>query len=372
MPRPITLAGCALLVFTITAEMVMYFHRASDRAENSKETSSCRAAILRTAPAAQPEAVQRAHPPNGNPPGVLGRAAFDPEAELAAAMSEPDPQARKSRIQAALRTWSESAPDAAFQWACRQNANWREESVLAALSGAASHPERAIELAHMWTRENNGLSLERGAKIVRAWGTDSHYSLALALCRTEGKEAQENWTPLLFSIWASNKPEEALGALKEITDESLRANAQNAIIRAWPPSQFPALADFALSLPTGESRSNALTLAMERWGLQDPTALGAWLNERPDSDEFDAGMAFLATKTDGLNRPPSVALTWAEAIKNPSLRFSCVTHVVEEWRAIDPAAARSYVSQAAGLSPEERNQLLEKASETSKPAPELQ
>ena len=96
---------------------------------------------------------------------------------------------------------------------------------------------------------------------------------------------------------------------------------------------------------------------MDNWSLQDPAALGTWLNSLPAGPDFDAGVALMIAKTDGANRTPEQALLWVENIGDQSLRSAVLTRVLQEWQVQDPSAVRSYLAHADWLDETQRQKL---------------
>ena len=114
----------------------------------------------------------------------------------------------------------------------------------------------------------------------------------------------------------------------------------------------------ALALPPGKNHDEAFASAFECWMRTDPTAVTDWVLRLSDPHDFDQAAALLVIHTDTLQRPTSLALTWAEDLADPALRRLALAHVFREWSEQDRDAALRYVNTTSDLSAEERAALL--------------
>ena len=164
---------------------------------------------------------------------------------------------------------------------------------------------------------------------------------------------------IIFNRWAQCQPQEAVRALDAIADPSARSAAWQAAADGWNVNDPAGLAAYAYALPAGGDRDYALGEALSNWSLQDPAALGEWLNTVPRGSEYDGGVALMLSRSDGVNRPPELAMAWVENISDPVLRQKAFQRVITEWAQTDEAAARQYVAAAPWLEDSQRVKILD-------------
>lgn len=142
----------------------------------------------------------------------------------------------------------------------------------------------------------------------------------------------------------------------DLGDETEQARWLDACARLAPP---PLLAEHALRLPLGPTRTSLLDEAFKRWVLDSPIAFGRWAVEHlADDHSLDSSLARIIEHTDTVHRPTSAALAWVGLIHDPALRSRALEAVVREWAGTDPAAALRFAETAPNLSPDERVGLL--------------
>jgi hypothetical protein len=119
------------------------------------------------------------------------------------------------------------------------------------------------------------------------------------------------------------------------------------------------LAEHAIRMPASAERDALLAVALERWALDAPAALGEWAATHADNDRIvDGALAQIVEHTDALSRPTADALAWTRLIHDPALRLRALQAVVREWAARDPDAALHFAETAPELAHEQRATLL--------------
>ena len=119
----------------------------------------------------------------------------------------------------------------------------------------------------------------------------------------------------------------------------------------WSAVDPSRAADWALNLPTGNTRRESIRSVIERW-LEDagPNEAAQWLNEIPAHTDLDSSfqkVGFAMMEID-----PSAAMTWAESITDNNLRNVTTRLIAARWSQFDPGAARDYL-ESSGLPPVE-------------------
>jgi hypothetical protein len=190
------------------------------------------------------------------------------------------------------------------------------------------------------------------------------FQAALKLAGEAPSDLQADLMKIIFSRWAQSGLADALKSLNTISDPGLHGVALRAVFDGCGIVHSGDLAAYAFALPPGDDRDYALGTALSNWSLQDPAALGTWLNTLPRGNEYDYGVALMIQKTDGANRPPEIAVEWVESVTDPALKQDLLLRVLDEWAKNDSAAAQQYVSNAAWLDDSQRQQARERVSRT--------
>jgi hypothetical protein len=281
-----------------------------------------------------------------------------PFASIAAALQISNQQERFAALARILEEWSAHAPADALAWARQQSSDLRHTAIIDALIGMAAQPQIAVRLGSMLIRQEPDHADDYALALVQGLNDQRQFPLAIQFAESIPSNARPDWLASIFRSWGTSEPEGALQAL-DTMDPSSRDQIFHALIDGWSVSQPAQLAAYAVSMPAGQERSYALATAIDRWSLQDPTGMADWLAQIGPSPELDPAIAAMLTRSDGVNRPPSVAMSWAESITDPSLRFSTAGHVMAEWKQSDSVGARAYVQSAAWLTPAQRISLLQ-------------
>lgn len=287
----------------------------------------------------------------------LGRT--EPQRALALALAEGNWLARDQLRNAALRGWGSAAPDAAADWAMGQTLlGERMQCVSAVLAGAVEHPEEAMRVGLRLCAADPGPSGDYGHNLINAlvdkkgdYETATRFALAANMV-----DRQSYLLDSAFYQWAQHEPDRALEELSKITDPKIRSSALKGVIEGWADADAEKLADFAQTLPPGEDRSRALSVALPQWVAKDPEAALQWINRSDPSPDFDKGIAALAVLPSLLQNRPEMAMEMTDNIVDSAQRSLAKSNVFYRWAMRDPVAARTY---AVGLqNPEYREMLL--------------
>lgn len=286
--------------------------------------------------------------------------AQSPGRVVALAANETDSLFRERLLFAALRAWGEKNPQAAADWALAQDKEWRFKRMEAALTGAVAHPTVALEIGRKLLADDPNAGAAYATALVGALSRAGQFQAALQLASEPGvaEDVRHQWMDLTLRCWAEQQPQEALTALNSIQPEELRHALFQPLAIGWANHNPAELAKYASLLPASEARSFAFTQAMEQWLMRDPVSMAAWLNTLPVSAETDAAVALLMMRTDAVNRPIEVALSWVEQIHDLKLRNASLQHVLQEWAQTEPVAMREYLENVSWLTPAERQNVL--------------
>lgn len=124
-------------------------------------------------------------------------------------------------------------------------------------------------------------------------------------------------------------------------------------------------AEWAMSLPEGRARENALEESIRAWARIDPTATSEYLAAMPASEAKDSAVQDFARVI--VSEDPKSAVTWAASISDPERRERAMVRTAQEWFESDAAAASAW-AQTSGL-PEEAIQRISSPSERDRGGP---
>jgi hypothetical protein len=117
-----------------------------------------------------------------------------------------------------------------------------------------------------------------------------------------------------------------------------------------------AAAEWAMQLPEGKARAEALRVVAQVWSQRDVKGAAAWLEAMPAGGERDRAMKIYATTV--VVSDADVAAQWAMQVADPVLRQQTAETVYEGWRIQDPIAARAWLRELPGISESARGRIL--------------
>ncbi|MGC4071770.1 MAG: hypothetical protein QM760_04505 [Nibricoccus sp.] len=195
--------------------------------------------------------------------------------------------------------------------------------------------------------------LERVIALAQQGSLDA----ALALAERSPSETRTETLAIVFRIAAERSSEtarELAALLCETQPDALFAD----VLQSWARAQPSQVAEFALTLPQGETRSLAFFSALDPWLQRDPARAAGWIARLENSAERDAALCRWLLKTDPLHRPSAAAVQQALTITDSTLRVQATAHILNEWIVSDAAAARRFVETAPGFTGEQRTTLF--------------
>jgi hypothetical protein len=287
-------------------------------------------------------------------------AGHDPNRAMALALAEGNFRLRESLRNAVLKGWAESSLADAANWALALPEADRRSALEPVFAGAARDPDAAAELGARLCAQNPAMAGEYGQLLVAALTDAGAYGTAAKFAETDTSDNRATWLNASFYQWAAHQPEEALAAMQDIVDGQERSSAFQGLVSGWAESNPAGLATYAMHLPAGGDRDQALGEALPGWVARDPLAASQWMvsNFVPSAD-FDRGVASVAALPNLVGQQPEIAVGWAENITDPVLRSSTLRSVAQQWAGRDEGAARIFIASVPGLPAEDRAALLE-------------
>jgi hypothetical protein len=167
-------------------------------------------------------------------------------------------------------------------------------------------------------------------------------AIARQQLKAGGAQATKDWISRLLA--GGTVPADSLaGTAGEVADRLARADPKAAT--TW-----------AMSLPEGESRNNAMEESIRQWGRSDPTAASEYLTRMPASDAKDRAVQDFSRVIAA--EDPKSAVTWAASIADPGRRERAVVRAAQEWHQKDPQAALQWAATS-GLSAEAQQRVTQ-------------
>jgi RNA polymerase sigma factor (sigma-70 family) len=135
--------------------------------------------------------------------------------------------------------------------------------------------------------------------------------------------------------------------------EDNRARGAESIANAWAAQSPGQAAAWVNALPTGETRSSAMSAVVANWAAKDARGAAEWVSSLPGTDrERSAGSLVMALA----EKHQREALDWIMTISDADERHRIAARTAGQLSLRDPAAARQWI-EAAPLTPELREQL---------------
>ncbi|HWB01485.1 MAG TPA: hypothetical protein VG796_00585 [Verrucomicrobiales bacterium] len=263
---------------------------------------------------------------------IAGQLAGDnPAAALAWAEALETPGARKQSIENVMQTWGrDNGPEAIVRAQAFTDPATKKSALSAVINSWADvDPDAVLKWAQTASGEAREMALLRGS--IRKAGDDPASSAAVVDSLIAGNNGGEK-TPSRFVDAASD------------------------VARNWFSQDTAAASAWALQLPEGDARDNAVRVIAEAWTSLDAVAASQWVQQLPPG----RGRDFAAQRlSEGIaDSDPESAFTWASSIGDDSKRDDAVRRAAQTWHNVDENAALAAVMQAR-ISDNVRKSLLE-------------
>ena len=122
------------------------------------------------------------------------------------------------------------------------------------------------------------------------------------------------------------------------------ANAANHTASDWCGRDANGAAAWAVSLPDGKVREQAIAGVARQWAEFDTVAASEWISQLsagPDRDMATAPLVHQIASTD-----PEAALAWASSVTDADQQVNLLTSTLTAWKNFNPAAARNALDQS--------------------------
>ena len=223
-----------------------------------------------------------------------------------------------------VNLWSSSDPEATGAWIMQQASPQVRRDALRQLAGnwVSRDPGAAIEYGQ--TIADPGLRNGFVESAMQRFTSMDPVSAANWLSSNAAKPHASSLIGNVSSRWAAFDPNSAAGWATSIADATLRNKAVSAVSRSW--------------------------------GETDPTKAAQWINSLKDVQARDAATAAFSVELAKAN--PATAVQWASHISDPAKLSNSINQIVNNWKKIDPNAARSFVLSSTSMPANLRERLL--------------
>lgn len=205
-------------------------------------------------------------------------AANDPSRALALALAEKDDAQRDVLLQAVLRGWARTAPEAAADWAwSHQDAIEQGHAFSAIFNGTQQNPEAALRLANRLSTEHPEEAWSFGRYLVYSFAQAGHFAQAADFAATTHPDHRVDLLTAAYHPWGCQQPEKALQSASTLEDPLRQNAAFEAVIGGWAQTNPQSLTEAAYTFPEGHDRSIALVTGLRSWIEKDPASAEAWV-----------------------------------------------------------------------------------------------
>jgi hypothetical protein len=236
--------------------------------------------------------------------------------------------------------------------------------VRAGNSRYADNPEKSLPLAlALPPGQNRNRSI---TSVLTAWA-EIDPSATLAWINTQNDPAL---APAALAVQgallariARDEPATALAEWAALSDPSAKQAAIQPIVEAWGKTDPAAALQWAAAQETENSSSYFRGDLIHAWAKQDPEAALRWaeaatLKQTARGQHLYPGPLAALSGTWKEKSPRAPTADLYAKIKDPALRLETLTNHLREWRAKDPAAARTWLESQTALTPEQTAVLL--------------
>ena len=283
----------------------------------------------------------------------------DPDRAMKLALSEDSPRLQERFRQAVLKGWGSTDASKAANWALTLPMADRRQALVAVFSGAVEKPDEAALLGENLCRQLPVDAGDYGQLLISALTESGAFATAAHFAQKGDSDNRAAWLNSAYYQWAMRQPEQALKSFGAIIDPATRGTTFLGLAAGWAEANPAAVASYALRLPAGADRAEALGQMLAQWTTRDPLTASEWMlkNLTPSTD-LDGGVAAVASLPSLVSQRPEIAIGWAESIANPIKRSQTLTVVAQLWSQRDPEGARRYIDTSSSLSSDERAALL--------------
>jgi hypothetical protein len=246
------------------------------------------------------------------------KAVADPAGTLTWAATLDTEQARQAATRAAFETWSGHSPAEAAK-------------ALNGITDANLRRNATETLARTWASRSPAEAEQWAASLS---GDDRFTALSTVWNATAIDDPQRAARSLVTT---------AQQADSATAIDKLSASAAS-IASAWTGQNPSEAAAWALTLPDGKLREEALGKVAGEWARYDPEAVSVWINSLPQDRSRDYAIGQLVNQI--ASTDPTSAFTWASSMAAGEKQIEVLNSAAATWKNQDPDAARAAIQNS--------------------------
>lgn len=258
------------------------------------------------------------------------KALIDPASALTWAAGLDSEQARVTSLRAIIDNWASHSPEKAA-------------AALSTLSDPNQRFEATATVASSWA----GRSPEEAERWASSLSGDDRVTALTAVWKTSALDDPERAASSLSTVTGNS--------VSEAASDKIAASAAS-IASTWTGENPPGAAAWALSLPEGKLREEAMGSVASTWARYDPEAASSWINSLPHNNSRDVAISKLVTQISSSD--PESAFKWAASIDNGEKQVEALKATASTWKNLNADAARSAV-QSSSLSDDIKSRVME-------------
>lgn len=222
----------------------------------------------------------------------------------------------------------------------------------------ARDPQAALPQLEAFAARWPGRALPLYERLLARWAAQrQHAQAVLALTRAPlDADAKERLLQPLLDHWAHAAPDQA-------ARWALATPGQTALLAPlhdrWLQQDARSATAFASTLPPGEQRQALIAESLSRWTAQDGPGARDWLRAMAPQPELDEAIARHASADELARHAPFEAMGLIARIAVPERRAQAWQALASSLNDIDPSQVAPLLAQAPGLTPLERQRLLD-------------
>ncbi len=305
----------------------------------------------------------------------------------------PNGQTRTNAVSGLLQTWAQTDPAAAAAYLDKQGLNQRnshlgssilspwivqdkeaaldwvlshenpsvQQNLVSNLMGSWAHQDPQGAMEFLGTLEDPELKKNAARNLISSLGYQDP-DTALEWIRQQSGDEQPGYVANMLSRIANNDHARAVEIYQEflptLTEEQRNgefSSAASNIVSNWGQFEPKAAGDWALALPEGQARNQAVSSLANSWLRNNSMAASEWIGDLPAGPMRDQAIQPLVRTIQ--EDDPEAAFAWALTVSEDNQKQNLLRNVVSRWSKSDPDAA-AFAVQSADLPEEMAGRIL--------------
>lgn len=264
-------------------------------------------------------------------------------------------------LSAVLAIWGKNDPAAAWAWvgATMPTATHHFDTLLEAFGKTSA--ATAAQYVNEFVRQHPAAALEVNLAALLGITYSGDFAAARAFVDANASltpEVRGNLHNFIAGQWARYEPEAAAAWAMSLPAGPQRDQALLGLGESWAGVDPVAAAKFATALPAGEARQLALRQAIVNWLETDAEQARKWVLDTGQHEDYDQAVAAVATQNNFMFREPERALLWAGTIFDDTVRMQSTRAILFGLYERDPASTVAYIRNSPNFTEAQRVQLL--------------